>query len=119
MGKIVNNETIKPSTFGSGALFTRGPEAPLSSFGQLRKKLGLRLENFHPDIEDRHHQTLNQLHPRLEDDGILADVHDVKMDFSLVVFVNHAGSDLELVLGGNTALVEPRRSFAPSPPAPC
>ena len=91
---------------GPGVLFTRGSEAPLSSFSRLREKLGLRLENFHPGIEDRHHQTLNQLHPRLEDDGILADVHDVQMDFSLVVFVNHAGSDLELVLGGNTALVE-------------
>ena len=36
----------------------------------------------------------------------LADIHDVQMDFSLVVFVNHAGSDLEQLLGGNTALVE-------------
>ena len=53
---------------GPGVLFTRGPEAPRSSLSRLREKLGLRLENFHPGIEDRHHQTLNQLHPRLEDD---------------------------------------------------
>ena len=44
---------------GPGVLFTRGSEAPLSSFSRLREKLGLRLENFHPGIEDRHHQTLN------------------------------------------------------------
>ena len=79
---------------GPGVLFTRGPEAPLSSFGQLREKLVLRLENFHPDIEDRHHQTLNQLHPRLEYDWLLADVHDVQMDLSLIVFVDHASSNL-------------------------
>ena len=79
---------------GPGVLFPRGPKAPLSSFSRLREKLGFRLENFHPDIDDRHHQTLDQLHPRLEDDGILAYVHDVQMDFSLIVFVNHAGSNL-------------------------
>lgn len=91
---------------GPGVLFSRGPKAPLSSFSRLREKLVPRLENFHPDVEDRHHQTLNQFHARLEDDDFLADVHDVQMDLTLVVFVNHAGSNLELVLGGNTALVE-------------
>ena len=91
---------------GPGVLFPRGPKAPHSSLSRLREKLGFRLENFYPNIDNRHHQTLNQLHARLEDDDFLADVHDVQMDLSLIVFVNHAGSDLELVLGGNTALVE-------------
>ena len=91
---------------GPGVLFTRGSEAPMSSFSRLREKFVPRLENFHPDVEDRHHQTLNQLHARLEEDDFLADVHDMQMDLSLIVFVNHAGSNLELVLGSNATLVE-------------
>lgn len=91
---------------GPGVLFPRGPKAPRPSLSRLREKLGFRLENFYPNIDNRHHQTLNQLHPRLGDDGILADVHDVQMDLTLVVFVNHASSNLELIPGGNTALVE-------------